>query len=94
MKKSWGNPIHNGLDLEKIHANAIYRYNISKEFHFNLMEFAIFQLRIKSKFSKFVQNKLKMLFMFLHVLGNNGDVIDVTNHEIIQVFNENIFIEY
>jgi hypothetical protein len=94
MKKSWGNPIHDGLDLERIHVNAISRYNISKEFHFNLMEFAFFQLRIKSNFSKLVQNKLKMLFMFLRVLGKNGDVIDVTNHKIIQVFMEKKFIEY
>jgi hypothetical protein len=94
MKKSWGNPIHDGLDLERIHVNVISRYNISKEFHFNLMEFAFFQLRVKSNFSKLVQNKLKMLFMFLRVLGKNGDVIDVTNHKIIQVFMEKNFIEY
>ncbi len=93
MKKSWGNPIHNGLDLERIHVNAISRYNISKEFHFNLMEFSFFQLRVKCEFVKLVQHKLK-LFMFLHVLGKNGDVIDVTNHKIIKVFIKNIFIEY
>jgi hypothetical protein len=50
MKKRWGNPIHNGLDLERIHVNAISRYNISKEFHFSLMEFTFFQLIVKSNF--------------------------------------------
>jgi hypothetical protein len=94
MKKSWGNPIHNGLDFERIHMNAISRYNISKEFHFNLMEFAFFQLKVKSNFSKFVQNKLKMSFRFFHVLGKKGDVIYATNHKIIQVFMKNIFIKY
>jgi hypothetical protein len=78
--KSWGNPIHNGLDLTRIHVNAISKDNIPKEFTFGLMEFTFFQLNVKSNFFKLVQNKPNMLFIFLHVLGKKEDVIDITNH--------------
>jgi len=39
---------------------------------------------------KFVQNKTYMMFMVLHVLWENKDLISVTYHEIIQVLKENI----
>ncbi len=90
MNRSWGKPIHNGLDLMRIHANATFRNNILEEFHFSLTKFAFLQLNIESNFFKRVQNKSNMSFTFLLVLGKNEDVIDVTNHEIIQVFIENI----
>ncbi len=61
MNKSWGNPIHNGLDLIKIHVNTIFIDNMPKEFDFSLMEFASFQLNIESNFPKHVQNKSNML---------------------------------
>jgi hypothetical protein len=32
--KSWGNPIHNGLDLMSYDVNVISKNNIPKEFHF------------------------------------------------------------
>jgi hypothetical protein len=54
MKKSWGNPIHNGLDLIRIHVNTIFIDNIPKEFDFSLMEFASLQLNVESNFSKLV----------------------------------------
>jgi hypothetical protein len=90
MNRSWGNPIHNGLDLRRIHVNAISRNNILEEFHFSLMEFTFIQLSIESNFFELVQNKSNMLFMFLLVLGKNEDVVNVTNHKVIQVFTKNI----
>jgi len=51
MNKIWGNPIHNGLDLMRIHAYIIFRNNIFKEFHFDFMEFTFLQFNIKSNFS-------------------------------------------
>jgi hypothetical protein len=86
MNKSWGNPIHNGLDLIRIHVNTIFIDNIHKEFDFNLMEFASLQLNVGSNFSELVQNKSNMLFMFFYLLRENEDVIDVKNHEVIQRF--------
>jgi hypothetical protein len=90
MNRSWGNPIHNGLDLRRIHVNAISKNNIFEEFHFSLMEFAFLQLNIESNFFELVQNKSNISFMFLLALGKNEDVIDVTNHKFIQVFTKNI----
>jgi hypothetical protein len=42
MNKTYSDTIENGLDLMKIHVNAISKNNILKEFHFNLMESAFF----------------------------------------------------
>jgi hypothetical protein len=69
----------------KIYANAISRNNILKEFHFGVMEFTFLQLNVKFNLFELVQNILNMSFMFLHVLDKKKDLIDVTNHEIIQV---------
>jgi hypothetical protein len=74
--------------------NAIFKDNILEEFCFGLMEFTFFQLNVEFNFFKLVPNKSNMLFMFLHVLGKNEDVIDVTNHKIIQIFIESSFINY
>jgi hypothetical protein len=87
MNRSWGNPIHNGLNLKRIHVNAISRNNILEKFHFNLIEFAFPQLNVESNFFELDQNKSNMSFMFLFVLGKNEDVINVTNHK---VFTKNI----
>jgi hypothetical protein len=48
MNKTYNNEIHNGLDLTKIHLNAISKNNVLEKFHFNLMESTFFQLCIKS----------------------------------------------
>ncbi len=48
MNKTYNNEIHNGLDLTKIHLNAISKNNVLEETHFNLMESTFFQLCIKS----------------------------------------------
>ncbi len=88
-QKSWGNLIHNGWDLIKIHENAISKNKIFK-FHFNLMEFAFLQFHIQSNSFKLVLNRLNISFIFLLVLGKNENVIDVKNHKVIQVFMENI----
>jgi hypothetical protein len=63
---------------------------IFKKFQFNLMEFAFLQFNIQCNSFKLVQNKPNISFIFLLVLGKNEDVIDVTNHKVIQVFMENI----
>jgi hypothetical protein len=63
--RSWGSLVDNGLNLAKIHVNAIFRDDVAKEFHFGLMKFTFFQLDIKFDFPKLIQNKLNMLFMFL-----------------------------
>jgi hypothetical protein len=89
MNKSWGNPIHNGLNLRRIDVNPISRNNILEKFHFNLMEFAFLQLNVESNFFELVQNKSNMSFVFL-LLGKNEDVINIINHKVIQVFTENI----
>jgi hypothetical protein len=61
-------PIDNGLNLAKIHADAIFRYDVTKEFCFNLMKFTFFQLGIESNFLELVQNKSNMSFMVFQVL--------------------------
>jgi hypothetical protein len=67
MNKSWGNPINNGLNFVKIHANAISKDNITQKFHFRLMEFTFLQFGIKSDFLDLFQDKTYMVFMVLHV---------------------------
>jgi hypothetical protein len=37
--KNWGSPVDNGLNLARIHANAISKDDVTKEFHFSLMKF-------------------------------------------------------
>jgi hypothetical protein len=49
LNKSWSSPINNGLNLMKIHANAISKDDITQEFHFKLMEFTFLQFRIRKK---------------------------------------------
>ncbi len=49
------------------------------------MEFTFFPFGIKSNLSKPLQDQTYMTLMVLHVLWENEDVIDVTNHEIIQI---------
>jgi hypothetical protein len=63
MNKSWGSPVHNGLNLARIHADAIFIIDVAEEFHFSLMKFAFFQLGIRSNFHELVQNKSNMSFM-------------------------------
>ncbi len=45
--RSWGSLVHNGFNLAKIYAHAIFRNDVAKEFHFYLMEFTFLQLGIK-----------------------------------------------
>jgi hypothetical protein len=70
--------------------NAISRDDVTQEFQFRLMEFTFFQFGTKFNFPKLFQNQMEMVFMVLHVFGENEDIIDVTNHEIIQVITKGI----
>jgi len=63
MNRSWGNPIHNGLNFARVHVYTIFQIDATEEFHFSLMKFTFFQLGIKSNFPKLVQNKSNMSFM-------------------------------
>ncbi len=49
----WSSPINNGLNLTKIHENAISRNYVTQEFHFRLMEFTLLQCGVKSNLPKF-----------------------------------------
>jgi len=53
--KSWGSPIHNGLNLMRVHANVISKNNLTKEFHFKLMESTLFQFDTNANFSELFQ---------------------------------------
>ncbi len=88
--KSYSSSINNGLNFMKIDANAISKDNITQEFHFRLMEFTFLQFGVKSNLLKFSQNQTYMALMVLHVFRENEDVIDVTNHKIIQVLTKDI----
>jgi hypothetical protein len=72
--------------LQDLDANVISK-NVTKEF-------AFFQLGIKSNFLKLVQNISYISFTFLHVLGENENVVNVITNEIIQVFKKNSFMEH
>jgi hypothetical protein len=48
LNKSWSSPIKNGLNHTRIDANAIFKDDVTQEFHFRLMEFTLLQLIIKS----------------------------------------------
>jgi hypothetical protein len=71
-------------------ANAISKDDITQEFHFKLMEFTFKKFGIKSNLSKLLQNQMYMALMVFDVLLKNEDVIDVTNHKIIEVFTKDI----
>ncbi len=83
LNKSWNSPINNGLNLARIHVNAISRDDVTQEFHFRLMEFTLLQFGLKSNLLKLSQNETYMSLMVVHFLWENEDVIDVTDHEII-----------
>jgi hypothetical protein len=68
LKKSYNNPIDNGVNFVKIHVDAISKNDVTQEFHFNLVEFTLPQFCIKSNLSKLLQNQMYMAFMVLHVL--------------------------
>jgi hypothetical protein len=74
----------------RIHVNTISKIIYLRNSTFGLMELTFFQLNVKSNFLKLVQNKPNMLFIFLHVLGKNEDVIDITSHSIVHVSTKNI----
>jgi len=44
--RRWGSVVENGLNLAKIHVNAISRDDVAKKFHFGLMKFTFFQFSI------------------------------------------------
>ncbi len=73
--------------------HTISKNDVVEKFHFDLMKFTFFQLGIKFDFSKLVQNNLNMSSMLFQVLGENEDVINVIDHEIIQVLMKNIIHE-
>jgi hypothetical protein len=54
------------------------------------MEFTLFQFGIKSNLRKLLQNQMYMALMVLHALWKNEDVINVIDHEIIQVLVKDI----
>jgi hypothetical protein len=72
--------------LQDLDANVISR-NVPNELTF-------FQLGIKSNFLELVQNISYISFTFLHVLGENENVINVTTNEIIQVLTKKSFMEH
>jgi hypothetical protein len=57
----------------------ISKDDVTKEFHFG----------VEFDFLKFVQNKTYISFIVFHDLRKNGNVINVTNHKIIQIFTKN-----
>jgi hypothetical protein len=83
LNKRWNSLINNGLNLARIHVNAISRDDVTQEFHFRLMEFTLLQFGLKSNLSKLFQNETYMSLMVVHVLWEHEDVIDVTYHEIV-----------
>jgi len=90
LNKSWSSIIKNGLNFTRIHANVIFRNDITQEFHFRLMEFTFLQFGVKSNLPKLLQNYMYMAFMVFNVIWENEDVINVIDHEIIQVFAKDI----
>ncbi len=64
---SWGNQIHNGLNLVRIYANVIFKDDVLKEFQFGLMKFTFFQFVVEFDFFGLVHNKSHMSFMFFHI---------------------------
>ncbi len=82
--------MNNGLNLMRIHVNAISKNDVIQKFHFKLMKFTLLQFGVKFNLPKLLQNQTYMVLMILHVFWENEDDIDVTNHEIIQVFTKGI----
>jgi hypothetical protein len=67
MNRSWGSPIDDGLNLMKVHVNAISKNNITQKFHLRLMESTLFQFGIKTNFSELFQNNTYMALRVCHV---------------------------
>jgi hypothetical protein len=67
LNKSWGSPIHNGLNLTRVHVNTISKNNITQELHLRLMESIFLQFGIKTNFLELFQNKMYMALMVCHV---------------------------
>jgi len=77
-------------NVMRIHANVISKHVVTQKFHFKLMKFTLFQFGVKSNLPKLFQNQMYMTLLVLHVVWENEDIFNVTNHEIIQVFTRNI----
>ncbi len=90
FEQSCSSPINNGLNLTRIHVNAITTNDVTQEFHFRLTEFTLLQFGVKSNLPKLLQNQTYIVIMVLRVLWENDDVINVINHEIVQIFTKNI----
>ncbi len=91
INKSWGNLVHNVFNLAKIHAHTIFKNDVVEEFHFYLMEFTFLRFGIKWNFLLACPKQVEMVFMLCQVLGENEDVINVTNYEIIEIFTKQSF---
>jgi hypothetical protein len=52
-------------------------------FIFSLMKFTSLQFGVKFDFPRFLQNKMYMSLMVLHVFFKNENFIDAIEHEII-----------
>jgi hypothetical protein len=89
-KRSMVSPIHNGLNLIRVHVNAFFRNNITQEFHLSLMESTHFQFGLKTNFLKFFQNKTYMALRVCRVFQENEDIIDALEHKIIQILTKDI----
>jgi hypothetical protein len=54
LNKNWSSPINNGLNLARIHGNAIFRYDATQD---KLMKFTFFQFGVKFNLPKLLQNQ-------------------------------------
>jgi hypothetical protein len=57
---NWGSPTHNGLNPTRVHVNAIFRNNITQEFHFRLMESTLLQGENMVKYANEKKNGWKV----------------------------------
>jgi len=68
FEQSCSSPINNGVNLTRIHVNAITTNDVTQEFHFRLMEFTLVQFGVKSNLPKLLQNETYTVIMVLRVV--------------------------
>src|SRR6202043_1090457 len=74
------------LDLLRIHSYSVRADQVSQEGHFLNGELALLGLGIQPRLSEFLQDHADMSPVFGSVLRVDQDIVQVDNHEIIEVF--------
>jgi len=77
-------PIHDSLDLSWLHFHAVGADDVSQEIDLCPKEFALACLGVQLVVLQGLQHFFQVLFMLLHRLAEDEDIIKVHDDEVVQ----------